>query len=281
MIYESPTMRLKCIRIVKRGPVNDILICQDLNVAGGSLYTLLAVKKHKTARTFLEIFEKAEQPENTLFVESFSVEGDFFIVFPYKQERPLKSFYAGGSYSLAECEEICSNTILSCIASGLPYPILYLILKQRQLNLARDHSVYLGFELDLSELDAAKNERDCTVQCAGILLELLEPKASQKAVSYQLLQKKVAKRSYQRFTELYKDIRIAAAPKRKKGLLAAFRRWFNRHRDMLFRILLWICVILVVLVGAAFLTQAVFGDVPWLRFFINSFKTIGTESLLQ
>ena len=49
MIYESPTMRLKCIRIVKRGPVNDILICQDLNVAGGSLYTLLAVKKHKTA----------------------------------------------------------------------------------------------------------------------------------------------------------------------------------------------------------------------------------------
>lgn len=281
MIYESPTMRLKCIQVVKRGTINDILICQDLNEVGGSLYTLLAVKDHKTARTFLEIFEKAEQQENSFFVESFSVEGEFFIVFPYTQERPLARFYSGGSLKLTECEEICINVILTCISSGLPYPILYLILEQRQLHLARDHSVYFGYQLELSELDASKTERDCTVQCARILLELLEPKASQKAVSYQLLQKKVAKRSYQKFTELYKDIRIAAAPKRRRGIVAALRGVFARNRDRLFHILLWVCVILILLVGAAFLTQAVLGDVPWLRFFINSFKTIGTESLLQ
>lgn len=281
MIYESPNMRLKCIHIVKKGTANDIMVCQDLNSSGGSLYTLLIVKKHKTARKFLEIFEKSEQKENSSIVECFSVESEFFIVFPYKQERLLLSFYNGKSYSLTECEDICINVILTCISSGLPYPILYLILEQRQLHLSRDHSVYLGYQIDLSELDESRTERDCTVQCARLLIELLEAKSSQKAVSYVLLQKKVAKRSYQKFTELYKDIRIAAAPKKKKGLLAALKRVFMRNRDRLFGILLWICVLLIIFVIASFLTQAFLGDIPWLRFFMNSFKTIGTESLLQ
>ncbi|MCI6630137.1 MAG: hypothetical protein MSH20_04965 [Lachnospiraceae bacterium] len=281
MIYESPKMRLKCIQVVKKGPVNDIMICQDIDVPGSSLYTLLAVKKHKTARKFLEIIEKAERQDQEYLVDCFSLRGDFFIAFPYKQERPLKSFYNGSAYKLAECEDICINVILTCISSGLPYPLLYLILEQRQLNLARDHSVYLGYELDLEQLDPDKTERDCTVQCARVLMELLEPKASQKAVSYQLLQKKTAKRSYQKFTELYKDIRIASAPKKKKGIRAMLKRWFARNRDRLFGILLWICALLILVVIASFVTQAIFGDIPWLRFFFNSFKTIGTESLLQ
>ena len=260
MIYESPKMRLKCIQVVKKGPVNDIMVCQDIDVPGSSLYTLLAVKKHKTARKFLEIIEKSERQDQDFMVECFSVRGDFFIVFPYKQERPLKSFYNGRAYKLAECEDICINVILTCISSGLPYPLLYLILEQ---------------------LDPDKTERDCTVQCARVLMELLEPKASQKAVSYQLLQKKTAKRSYQKFTELYKDIRIASAPKKKKGIRAMLKRWFARNRDRLFGILLWICALLILVVIASFVTQAIFGDIPWLRFFFNSFKTIGTESLLQ
>ena len=42
-----------------------------------------------------------------------------------------------------------------------------------------------------------------------------------------------------------------------------------------------VCVLLILVVIASFVTQAIFGDIPWLRFFFNSFKTIGTESLLQ
>ena len=44
---------------------------------------------------------------------------------------------------------------------------------------------------------------------------------------------------------------------------------------------LWVCILLVLLVIASFVTQAIFGDIPWLRFFFNAFKKIGTESLLQ
>lgn len=281
MIYQSQKMRLKCIRVIERTEVNDIVICQDLNNSEEGLYTVLVVHDHEIVKKILAVYEQSEYEKDASCVESFSDQGSFVIVYPYQKERVLRDFYMGDSYSLSECEEICINTILACIASEIPYPILYLILEQRQLHLAKNHNVYLGYTIRLEDLDPKKTERDCTVQCAKILRELLEPKASQKAISYQLLDKKIAKKSYHRFTELYKDIRIAAAPKKRGGLLTGIRAWFLRNRDSIFRVLFWVCILLLLLVITTFVTQAIFGDIPWLRLFINGFKKIGTESLLQ
>ena len=281
MIYQSQKMRLKCIRVIERMKVNDIVICQDLNAAEEGLYTVLVVHDHEVVRKFLTIYERSDYAPDASCVDSFSDQGAFVIVYPYLKERALQDFYMGDSYQLSECEEICINTILACISAEIPYPILYLILKQKQLHLAKNHNVYLGYTINLEELDEKKTERDCAVQCAKILRELLEPKASQKAISYQLLDKKISKKSYHRFTELYKDIRIAAAPKKRAGIFASIRAWFARNKDQIFGILFWVCVVLVLLVIATFVTQAIFGDIPWLRLFINGFKKIGTESLLQ
>lgn len=281
MIYQSQKMRLKCIRVIERTKVNDIMICQDLSSTEEALYTVLVVYDHEVVKKFLTVYEQSAYDKEASCIDSFSAQGAFVIVYPYFKERALRDFYMGDSYQLSECEEICINTILSCIASEIPYPILYLILEQRQLHLAKNHNVYLGLSIRLEELDPNKTEQDCAVQCAKILRELLEPKSSQKAISYQLLDKKIAKKSYRRFTELYKDIRIAAAPKKRRGLLASVRAWFVRNRDRIFRVMFWVCILLVLLVIATFVTQAIFGDIPWLRLFINGFKYIGTESLLQ
>ena len=89
------------------------------------------------------------------------------MVFPWQQERPLKDFYMGESYTLTECENVCISVIMACITSNLPYPVLYLILEQGQLHLAKDRTVCLGYQIDLAELDPAKSERDCAVQCAS------------------------------------------------------------------------------------------------------------------
>ena len=281
MVYQSQKMRLKCIRVIERTPVNDIMICRDLNAAEEGLYTTLVVHDHEVVRKFLTVYEHSDYAPEASCVERFSDQGEFVIVYPYLKERALQEFYMGDSYKLSECEDICINTILACISAEIPYPILYLILKQKQLHLAKNHNVYLGYTINLEELDEKKTERDCAVQCAKILRELLEPKASQKAISYQLLDKKISKKSYHKFTELYKDIRIAAAPKKKNGIRAKIRGWFARNRDRIFGILFWLCIILVMLVIATFVTQAIFGDIPWLRLFFNGFKKIGTESLLQ
>ncbi|MCR4704948.1 MAG: hypothetical protein K5641_02670 [Lachnospiraceae bacterium] len=279
MIYESTKMQLKPVSTLRQSKINDIVICRDMAAGGANLYTVAVIKDHETARKFLKVCQ--DYPEWTEEITTFSVQGEFVVAFPYKTERNLFSFYMGDTYDLTTCEDICINVILTCIATRIPAPILYLILEQRKLNLSKDHSVYFDYDLDLSDFDAEKTERDCTVQCASILLELLAPKESQKAISYILLQKKIAKRSYRKFTELYKDIRIAAAPKNKQSLIRSVRFFFKRNKDIIFRVLFWICMILLVLVLVSLISQLIFGDIPFLRIFFNSFETIGTESLLQ
>lgn len=280
MFYQSQKMNLECIRIVVKSNVNDIFICQDLNTAARNLYTLLVIKDHLTARRYLEVFEHAGLSAQNSYIESFSDKGALCMVFEYRQERPLKDFYMGNSFTLAECEEVCIQVIMACIASNLPYPLVYLLLKQEQLHLSKDHSVHFSYQLDLSELDPRITERDCAVQCASILRDMLAPKASEKAFSYQLLEKKISRKSYDRFMELYKDIRITAVPQ-KRGMIKRLKAWFVRNQDILFRVLLVVCGILAFVALVSLVMQLVFGDIPWLRVFFNSFKIIGTESLVQ
>lgn len=280
MFYQSQKMKLECVRVVKESNINDILICQDLNTAARNLYTLLVIKEHQTAKKYLEVFEQAGMSAQDSYVDSFSDKGALCMVFEYKQERPLKDFYMGESYTLNECESVCINAIMTCITSNLPYPVLYLLLRQGQLHLSKDHTVYFSYQIDLSELDSEKSERDCAVACASVLRELLRPKASQKAFSYRLLEKKISRKSYDKFTELYKDIRITAAPGQKQGIRKKMKAWFNYRQEGLFRILLCICLVLAVLALVSFVSQLFFGDIPWLRILFNGFKTIGTETLI-
>lgn len=281
MFYQSQKMKLECVRIVKKGRTNDILICQDLSSAARNRYTLLVLKEHQTVKRYLEVFEKAGLAAQDSYIDSFSDQGAFCMVFPYQQERPLRDFYMGESYTLSKCENVCISVIMACITSNLPYPILYLILEQGQLHLAKDHTVCLGYQIDLEELDIEKTERDCAVQCASILRDLLKPRASQKAFSYRLLEKKISRKSYGQLTELYKDIRITAAPGQKRGLRKRIAGWFLRNQDGLFRFLLYVCVILAGLTLISLLFQLITGDIPWLRLFFNGFKTIGTETLVR
>ncbi len=280
MIYQSQRMRLECVHTIKSNSVNDILVCRELNSGVDLFYTVLAVKDHETVKFCLETFSESKIPqEESALVECFSDHGVFCMVFAYRERRPLQDFYTGNFFSLPECETICSNIILTCITSGLSFPLLYLALKQGQLNLSRDRTAYLTFELDLKDLDPKKNEHDCAVECAAILWDLLKPKASQKAFSYRLLEKKIARGSYSSFTELYKDIQITAAPKKEKNIFQRIIGWVRRQQDNIFRILMGCCIILGAVALVCLFSQLVFGDIPLLRLFINGFKVIGTESL--
>lgn len=280
MLFQSEKMKLETIRVVQHSKINDIYICRDVGTAAGSLYTLLVIRDHATTRTYLEMFEQAGAAAREAYVESFSSGGDFCMVFEYKQERQLDSFYMGEAYSLEECEEICRNLVITCMSSRLPYPLLYLALTQGQLHLAKDNTVYLGYQLDLGALQETRRQKDCVVQCALILCRLLQVKASPKAFTYRLLEKKTSRKSYESFGELYKDISLTSSSE-KKSLLHRIRLWFLEKQDTLFRILLVICGFLAILMILSLATQMIYGDIPWLRLFFNSFKNIGTENLLQ
>ncbi len=284
MIFTSRKMRLEVISTVSQEEVNDCYLARDLGSPDGGVYTLLVIKDHKTVRELLEIFSAVYSPREDPggpLIDAFSAEQHYVLVFPYRSERLIDEFFVGEAYSLEKCEEICSNLILACISSGLPFPLLDLILSQRKINISRDESIYFSYALNLKDLDATKTERDCTTRCAEILLDLLSSKEDEKNVTFQLLSKKVANNSYNRFTEAYRDLKIASAPTKKNRIIVRIKSFFHRNADQLFGILFWISLIVGIVALVLFLSHILVGDIPFFRIFFNSFKTIGTESLIK
>ncbi len=275
------SMRLHTVRKVAETASCDILVCENEDDPGLGYLTVIDVKDHKVIQRFLSIYEKANVPQEERNMTYFSAEGKNRVVFPFVRERPLKDFYMGRVLSVEECEEICRNLIMACMTCGLPAPVLYLVLTQGQVHLSADFSVYLSYMIDLTEIDESIGEADCVRVCAEILRDILEVKEKDKAQSYALLQKKTRRASYLTFTELYKDVEIAGVRRRKRNIFALLRYWFEDNKDRLFKVLIVVVTLLLIFTIVTLLTNAIFGDVPWLRLFIRSFEKIGLESLLQ
>ena len=281
MIFESSKMKLEVISTKLIGETNDCYICKDLKSSGGSLYTVIVAKDHECIKNVLEAFRRLDLVENSALVDSFACEGIHVLVFPYRRERNLFDFYAGELYSLKVCEDICINTIIACMQLALPYQLLYLLLTQNQLNLSSDNNIFMSYAIDLKDFDLNITEKDCVVECARIILVLLEAKASQKANSFILLQKKSANRSYSKFSELYRDITIAAVGDKRISLFGRLKLWLSLYSNYIFGVLFWICVILGIIALSLILSRFVLGNGSWLRIIFNNFKNIGTESLVQ
>lgn len=281
MLLKSDTISLQTISKRSSSEVGDCYICKDPAGKGGSLYVAHVIKDHETVRRLLQIFSSSQRQGRETLIGEFSVGADHVLVFPYHRERPLAEFYEGDSYTLDECEEICINLLLACMTSDLPWPVLYLILKQGEIHLASDRSIFLGYTLDLSELDDTITEHDCTTECARILMRLLKPKEAQKAVSYYLLEKKSANDSYDSFTDLYRDVTIATTSHKKVTWFTVFKMFMRTHSDQIMGVLFWICLILGIIALSIFISRFFLGGSSWVRLLFNTFKQIGKESLLQ
>lgn len=275
-------MQLKTLYTVKRSSTGEVQICEDLGSRNKVKYTVWVIKNHSKVKSILSEYSKATSYiEKPTYIDMFSDQGNFFIVFPYVPERQLMMFYMGKVLSLRECEEICVNLIIACMTSNLPWSVLYQVLVQREIQLSRDGNIALSYCVDLEDYDETVDESKCVVECARLLIELLENKADKKANSYILLMKKVEKNTYYHFTDLYKDVKAAMTPLRKGGILIRIRLFFVRNKDEIFAALFRISIVLAIFVLLTFLTNLILGDVPWLRIFIKTFEHIGLEDLRQ
>ncbi len=279
MIYASGSLKLKEVSTVSEGEINDNYLVKEEGSENGILYSLVLIKDHRTVRTLLDVIRTAKVQGDSPITDKFSVNDSYALVFPYRSERPLKDFFVSEAEALPTCELVCANVILACISAGLPYPLLFLLLRQGRLNISKDYNIYLTYAFDLEKLDPSKTERDCASECAAILLEILQSKPDSKNVAYEILSKKSANRSYNGFTDLYRDMMIASTPEKKRGIFARIKSFFFRNRDTIFGLLFWTCLILGIIALMLLFSHLFIGDVPILRIFFNSFKTIGTESL--
>lgn len=279
MRFQSDRMILNCIQTVFQNEKTDVYICVDETGAGDSTYTVIAIKDHELSKQILVSSMEEGIEESEYLVDHFSAYGMDVLVFPYSPKRPLLDFYFGNTLTLEQAEDVCRNVVLTAIQCRLPSPLLYMVLSQNLLQMSKDRSVFLSYEMNFDEFDAGKNEKDCVVLCARLLIKLLEGKTTQKAITYQLLKKRSRSQGYTSFAQLYKDVIIAGSPGKRRGIVARLRSWFIKNKDALFVILMWLCIALAFAAIAALITQLIMGDVPWLRVFFNGFKVIGTEHL--
>ncbi len=281
MTFESQKASYTVVSTLFSGEKNCCYVARLTDDMDGRSFTIIAVRDHDAIRALMEAESTIVSIKNSQMIDTFSYGNDYVLVFPYRQERPLKTFFVGEALSLSEVEEIGTNLLLACISASLPYPVLYLLLEQGQINLSKDGGIFFSYNIDLKEMDLRKTERDCTVKCAQILRAMLATKEDEKNISYELISRKSDNNSYTSFTELYRDLRIAAMPVEKKGIIVRIKSFFARNADLLFGILFWVCLILGIIALIILLSNVVWGDVPILRLFVNTFKNIGTESLVQ
>lgn len=280
MVIENEGMSLRCVRDVLHTEANDVYICRDENADWEMYYTLLVIKDHSVARAVLLTLEKGKHGRKS-DITVFSYQDYICLLFDYKRERSLHEFFMGTAFTLNHCENICKNLVTECMISQLPYPLLYLVLSQKQINLAKDDSIYFSYKLDMSEFDAGRNESDCAVQCAMLVQELLKEHKAHRADSLELLNRKIPKEGYRTLAELYKDINLSAADDKKRGIIRRIRSFFTRNSRIFFRLFVVLCVILAVIALIALVSQVLMGDTSLFWIIFNPFKRIGTESMLQ
>lgn len=288
MIYYAHNMELEVISQVFHGSVNDVVVCRDRLSASGTCYTLLAVHDRECARRLLTVMEDSQRSGESSCLLQFSQNETMLFLFPYREERKFSAFAAGQMTSPEAGEAICINLVMECLSTNLPWPLLYLVLEQDCVQIAKDNTVYFTVVLDLEDLEPTRTERNCVSSCARLLLDLLagpvaggHRRRRKKLKSFELIQKKMGKNAYTGFPELYQDIKLTALPQMKTSLKSRFRIFWQNSRDQLFRILLVLCILLAIVAAVVLISQLIFGDVPLLRLFRHTFDVIGTENLHQ
>lgn len=273
MIYRSGSRRLQELGIILRGKANDAVLCRDLQ--SGGLYTVLTVKEHGTVKKLLELY--GAQQDRFLLL---SGNGGYGAVFSYAEERRLSRFYVEDG-TPADCEKICLNLTAACMSCQIPWPLLYLILDQGQIHLRRDNSVELGYAVDLEELDTALTQEACVMRCAVIVRDLFKNRRRRMESAYPLLQKKIPRRGYREFRDLYADLKMAAY-RPKAGRLRRLRMKIScLWEQKLIRPVMAVSCVLTGIVLVMLLSDLLWGDIPLLRLFTGGLRMIGTESLLK
>lgn len=282
MEYYSGKHHFKRIGEIISNQTNEVCICEKIG-GQSKIYRLLwIIKDRMLARTLLEVFH--EKNETPLYLESFSVKENTAFVFPYHKERSVFRFLGGELLTQKEQEKVWRGLVETCMASDIPYAILFQILRQRRLQIQPQGEIIFSYALDLRKFEAERGEADCANMCAEIILELMEMSKTSDTRLKHALQNKCAEEGYNSFVELFQDIKSnAKAFKKRNGEKVRKKagQVIKGHRGKAVKCFVGLCLILVVIALILLASQFIYGEIPVLRLFQNSFQTIGTENLVQ
>lgn len=275
------------IREVITGMANDVYVCRSCKEPAAPYKTVWIVKDHKTAKLLMQ---RVRDCCEIIFTQNETAG----FVFPYFEERALPKYYISNIQG-KNCtgRQIWLSLVEKCLTSGLPAPVLYLILKQDQIHAGPDGTIWFSYFLDLSEYDDLVRERDNVQVCADQIADMicLEYEADKvSAVSpqtYALLEKKRNRKEYETFMQLYSDMKLISKLKTGgnirdavKEKIAGVKMSVVSKQDEIFRLLSYACIVLAGMVLAVLIGYLLFGAFSLWRILGGPLDQIGTESLL-
>ena len=281
MLLNTGKKQYKIVSEVQKGSVNDIYVCQNQNEPTAPYKTVWLVKNRRIAKELMGSL-------GNVCEECFMHNEHAGFVFAYDGERLLDRFYQNTIQSeSAQASRIWLELIVRCMTSGLPPAVLNMILKQKQIHISADGSIWFGYFLDLSEYDAQAGEKENVALCAAYLARLIEDglvmntdTASNIRVM-NLIQKKLNREKYQEFMQLYSDIKLMTRERNPGSRKKSLKGIVTSRQDMIYKIRAFLCIVLVCIVIFMLVGHVFFGEFSFWKLFHNSLDQIGTESLLQ
>ena len=188
MTIESGDLKLSPFQELGSFEKNKALACKN---ADGTLYTILSVPKREDAEGLIPLLGIAKEDPLSRLKEGFwdQVSGheSFFLVLPYRKKRSLFSFWNGKAASKEEREEMAKKIVAACMDAHVPFPLLSLLLAQKNLQMGGDGEVFFCYDADLSDLSLGDDESRCALECARLLLGILDPGETKSSIAAQLL----------------------------------------------------------------------------------------------
>lgn len=281
MLLNTAKKQYRVVREVLNGETNDIYVCQARNEPAAPYKTIWLVKNRRIAR---ELMGRSED----MCEECFMHNDNAGFVFGYDGERPLDKFYQGTIQGEAVSESrVWLELVVRCMTSGLPPGVLNMVLKQKQVNIGADGGIWFGYFLDLTEYDEKAGEKENVALCAAYIIQLIESGLAVKAGAAKsiqmmnLIQKKLIRKKYREFMQLYSDIKLMTRERGAGGRKGRWKAAVTSRQDLIYRILACCCIVLVCMVIFMIVGHLFFGDFSFWRLFRGPLDQIGTESLLQ
>ncbi len=282
MVLNTGKMQYRIVREVLIGEVNDIYVCQDNREFTAPYKTVLLVKDRRIAK---ELMGKLDGVCEACFMQNEAAG----FVFAYGGERLLSRFYLNAVQSdTASAPRIWLELVIRCMTSGLPPAVLNVVLRQRQIHIGADGDIWLGSFLDLSEYDTQMGEKENAALCAVCIMELIESGIAAKTADtaknirvMKLIQKKLERKEYQEFMQLYRDIRLMTRESGQRSRKEGLKNFVASRQDTIYRVLAAVCIALVCTVIFMLAGSVFFGELSFWKLFYEPLNRIGTESLLQ
>jgi hypothetical protein len=151
MLIQTLNRRYSVILVLNTSNDADVCVCRDIWEDSGREYLLVAVKNPDLICRCAPFYTRqAGNRSFTDFIECFSRDGQFYIVFAYYAKPTLKAKLTDELYFLSERLDIGKNLLSQILLQNMPPNILYEALQDR--NLLLDDALQVHFNYVLEEV---------------------------------------------------------------------------------------------------------------------------------